>query len=205
MARVEFTKGVTPVGTAYWSHLLTTSQFQGVDSGSYDISLELSMRDEGELLSKIQREWDKFAESEEGRKHNYKYEPSLGFKEGKDGKPNLFKFKMRAVIKTQRGEWERHVPIYDAGCKEISKKIAELGNGSKIKVAYSLAPYYMNDKTYGVSLRLDAVQVLEYKTSEETAEGFGFGQETGFHAPDSAEAVEGIDVPFYDGGDEGEF
>lgn len=194
MSRIEFTKGVTPVGTAYWSHLISTEQFQNKDTNKFAISLRLSPKDEKDFLNKINAEWEKFKESSEGQKHKYKYEPTTGFKQDEDGDGGLFKFKMTAVIHTRSGrDWERHVPVYDAGCKEISGNMEELGNGSKVKVAYELVPFFMSDKNYGISLRLTAVQVLEFKSSEETAESFGFGQEEGFHAEDKEEDVV---VPF---------
>lgn len=203
MTKQIYAKGVTPLGTAMWSHLKTTEQFQGKDTNKYSISLALAPKDEQALLNVIAKEWQKFTESEEGQKHKYKYDPVNGFKEGEDGRDNLFKFKMTANIKTKRGTtWERHVPVYDAGCKEISNDIDELGNGSRVKVAYELVPFYMNDKNYGISLRLTAVQVLEFKDSNETAESFGFGQEEGFHAETEQEEIE---VPFDASGGEEDF
>lgn len=199
MARNYYTKGVTPVGTALWSHLLSTERFQDKDTGCYAISLELAPADEKALVRKLEQEWTKFAESEDGRKHKYKYDPAIGLHEGKDNNPNYFKFKMRASIPKKDGTfWERHVPVYDAGCKEISKEIAELGNGSKVKIAYELVPYYMNDKNYGVSLRLTAVQVIELKTQEEKAEDFGFGMEEGFRKEDNpvGETISDDEIPF---------
>lgn len=202
MAKQIYAKGVTPIGTAMWSHLKSTEQFQGKDTNRYSLSLVLAPDDEKALLDKIDAEWQKFKETEEGQKHKYKYDPSNGFKEGEGDRDNLFKFKMTASVKTKRGTmWERHVPVYDAGCKEISNDIDELGNGSRVKVAYELVPFYMNDKNYGISLRLTAVQVIEFKDSNETAESFGFGQEEGFHKEDSEE----IEVPFDASGGEEDF
>lgn len=193
MAKMIYTKGVTDVGEALFAHTLAPEEFNGKTTNKYSVMLKLAPKAEKALIEQIHAEWTKFTESEEGQKHKYKYEPSTGIKEYND--ETYFKFKMTAVIHTRQGkDWERHVPIFDAKCKEISGNTEELGNGSKVKVAYELVPFYMNDRNYGVSLRLTGIQVLKFEAQGESADALGFGQEEGFtyHEEDNAD----VDVPF---------
>lgn len=195
MAKMTYAKGVTSVGKAMWSHLLSTEQFDGKDTNKYTVSLSLAPKDEKALLAKINKEWEKFKESDDMHGKKCTGVMSNGFKEGEEGRDNLFKFKQTAVIHTRTGKtFEHHVPVYDAKCQEISGTMEELGNGSKVKVAYELVPFYVNARVYGVSLRLSAVQVLEFQSQETTAKDFGFGEEEGYQS--EAQEEEEIPVPF---------
>lgn len=173
------TKGVTGIGEFNFAHVLAPETFQGKSTNKFSISVKLNEEDKSTLLAQIDNEWNKFVESEEGRKHKYKYEYSNGMKEynGDD----LFKFKMTHIMETKKGLWERKVPIFDAKGNNITDSISDIGRGSKGKIAFELAPFYMNDKNYGVSLRLTAIQVLELvEGGADSASAFGFGQEDGY-------------------------
>lgn len=182
MADTKYTKGTTPIGEAYYAHLISPEEYLGKSTNKLTLMLKLSPKDTEALKKKIDAEWQKFVESEEGQKHKYKYDFANGFKEYKDAE--FFKFKMTHIIKTQRGEWERTVPMFDAACKELKEPV-ELGNGSKVRVAYELAPYYISDKNYGISLRLVGVQVLKLESVEETADSMGFHEEDGYREEDN--------------------
>lgn len=181
MAKNTYTKGVTPIGEAYFAHLVAPETYQGASTNKFTLMLKLAPKDKEELMKKIDAEWQKFAESEEGRKHKYKYEYSNGIKEYND--EDFFKFKMTHVIQTSRGPWERTVPIFDSACKAMDEG-TEIGNGSKVKVAYELAPFYVSDKNYGVALRMTGVQVLALEHGGHGADSFGFHEEEGYKQED---------------------
>ncbi len=187
-------KGTTGIGEFNFAHLLTPETFQGKSTNKYSISVKLNEADKAKLLKQIDNEWNKFVESEDGRKHKYKYEYSNGMKEynGDD----LFKFKMTHIIQTKKGDWERKVPIFDAKGNNITDTISSIGRGTKGKVAYELSPFYMNDKNYGVSLRLTAVQILDLvEEGEASASAFGFDEEDGYV---QSEEVVSAKTPFDD-------
>lgn len=197
----KVTKGTTAVGECLFAHVISPEEYQGKSTNKFTLMLKLSEKDKQNFLSKIDAEWEKFKESEEGSKHKYKYEYANGLKEYKDNE--YFKFKMTHIIHTRRGDdWERHVPIFDASCKDISSTITGIGNGSKIKVAYELVPFYISDKNYGVTLRMTGIQVLDL-----VEEGAASASSLGFEATDGyREETEEIDVPFGDSDDsEGDF
>ena len=127
MAKAKYTKGVTTVGEASFAHTIKTEEYNGKDTNKFSVNLHLGDKDTKKLKAKIADEWKKFTESEEGKKNKYKYDPELGCKEYKD--KEYFKFKMTHIIETKKGDWERHVPIFDASGADISGKIGEIGNG----------------------------------------------------------------------------
>lgn len=199
MAKTIYTKGTTPIGEAYFAHLIAPEEYQGKSTNKFTIMLKLSPKDTEDLKAKIDAEWQKYTESEEGQKHKYKYDYVNGVKEYND--TEFFKFKMTHIIKTKRGDWERTVPIFDAACKAFKEPV-ELGNCSKVRVAYELAPFYVSDKNYGIALRLTGVQVLKLESVDEaSADSMGFHQEEGYHV-EYSETVP-FDEPFDN--DEGDF
>ena len=84
---------------------------------------------------------------------------------------------MNAQIKLKSGKvLNRTVPLYDAKGNIITNQITEVGNGSKIKVSSDLVPFYMNNKNYGVSLRLKGVQIITLEDNQTpSASSLGFG------------------------------
>lgn len=190
---IKLTKGTTPVGESYFAHIMKPEEFNGKSTNKFSVMLKLAEKDKKNLLAKIDAEWQNFVESEEGQKHTYKYDYANGIKEYNDDA--FFKFKMSHLIQTRKGDtWERHVPIFDSSCKDISNTITGIGNGSKIRVAYELSPYYMNPKNYGVSLRLTGIQVLELVDADSaSAESLGFEQTEGYV---QEEEDTKIDIPF---------
>lgn len=96
----------------------------------------------------------------------------------------ILKFKQKAVI-TKKDGTEIPVTIrqFDSKGKPMS---AEIGRDSVIKVAFTPSPYYMpSTRTCGLSLRLNAVQVIDLvEFSGGTADSYGFGEEEGFEYDD---------------------
>jgi hypothetical protein len=67
--------------------------------------------------------------------------------------------------------------MYDAGGNLVTDWDKLVGNGSKVKIKYRVAPYYMSStKMVGLSFKFYAVQVInlvEFKQGDK-----GFGDET---------------------------
>lgn len=204
MMKQKNTKGVTPVGEVLFAHILKTEIIKEKDTGKFSIMLKLSEKEKKALLDKINDEWEKFKDTLTGKK--LKYDPSFGLREYQE--VEYFKFTSNETIKLKSGEiLKRTVPIYDAKQQEISKKLNGIGNGSKVKIAYELVPFYMNDKSYGISLRLSAVQLLDLvEFGAQSAESFGFGVEEGYTADESVEEQEEtLDTPEEIDDEEGDF
>ncbi len=84
------------------------------------------------------------------------------------------------------------IKMYDAGGTLIEGWDELVGNGSKVKIKYRVAPYYMSStKMVGLSFKFYAVQVIEHV--KYTQGDSGFGDETDGQAPFDADKAEGSD------------
>lgn len=98
-----------------------------------------------------------------------------------------FTFKMNELGKPKEdGTQKRNAPaIFDAAGKPLKKGVAVYG-GSLVAINFSLLPFCAPVSGTGVSLRLNAVQVIELMTSGGgSAESFGFKKREGYTADES--------------------
>mgnify|MGYP005854901653 FL=1 len=99
-------------------------------------------------------------------------------------------FKTGAQYKDKDGNIiEKTIPLFDAAGKKIERKI-NIGSGSVLRVSFTPVSFYAaNGNSAGVSLRLNAVQVIQLKEWKgATAEGYGFGKEDGYLEEEAAKA-----------------
>lgn len=209
MAKGKYTKGVTPIGEALYAHLLKTEVIRDneknteKDTGKFTVQLKFKEKDEQAFVSKVQAEWDKWQEELKANNKKLAGEPSLGSREVDE--QNYFKFTMNEAIKLKDGTtMHRTVPLFDSKGTKINDQITSIGNGSRLKVAYELVPFYMSKTTYGISLRLTAVQVLELKEYTQDAASFGFEAEEGYTVDTTDEDVPTVNSS-EDDDDEGDF
>jgi hypothetical protein len=101
-----------------------------------------------------------------------------------------FRFKQNALVKFQDGTTKEMKPfIFDAQGKQM-QVCPNVYGGSVLRINFSPVGYYnASSKSAGVSLRMNAVQIMELVTGGGSAAGFGFATEedgfdsTGFSAP----------------------
>ena len=191
---IKFKTITTPTGEALFCHTKATETFDGKDTGKYTLLLKLTEAESQELLDAIHAEWET-AKSAEFADKKCTGDMSDGLRVYKE--EPLFKFSCNASYKNKHGEETSvTIPISDTAGKEISAQLGEIGNGSKIKVAAKLVPYHMSAKNYGISLRLTAIQLIDYVPyGSGTAESFGFDTDGKGYT-----AEEEDDNPFYDSG-----
>lgn len=106
----------------------------------------------------------------------------------------LFKFKMKAsgVSKKDNTPWTRKPALFDAKGKPLKSGV-QIWGGSVGKIAFAVGldnetqepGYFIEGKgEIGISLLLNAVQVIELKQGGRDASGFGFGSEEGYDGAD---------------------
>lgn len=193
----QYKQVVTPMGKALFPHLDKPEMYEGKDVG-FTITVKFNEKDTKNLIDIIDSELEK-AKSEITLKAGQKWsaEPFLGYKEDKNG-DIVFKFKTSDVIKLKDGTiLNRKVPVFDAHNNKI--ETPTFGNGSDVKVAFQLVPFWVSKAVNGVSLRLVAVQLInKVEFGNHTADEYGFTvEEDGY---DSTE-----DVPFKDDDEESDF
>lgn len=176
---------VTPKGTAMWAYLDKPEEFNGTVVG-YTITLVPSKEDADKLISQLEEVLEEAKQDERFKGRKWAAEPMMGYKEDADGN-TVFKFKQKVSYVDKKGQTHKlGVRIFDAVGNPIDPKKTIIGNGSIIRVAFTPTPFNVNKSVNGLSLKLQAVQVLkleEYKKHDFTKmDSFGFSEvANGFH------------------------
>lgn len=188
---------VTCKGKAIYPHLRTPDMYEGNDLG-FTIRLMPSVEDAQKFEEFLRRELDKAATLPEfaGKRLN---DPNalIGMGETNEG-DTVFKFKTKSTYRTKSGDiMNRVVPIYDSQGKPLPKHV-DIGHGSVVKVAFTIHPYYKTKTIKGLTLYLNAVQVLELvERGERDSNSFGFGaEEGGYVAPAVPNEGDEDEIPF---------
>jgi hypothetical protein len=111
---------------------------------------------------------------------DYENEPNMPFKEEtqKDKKTGKKSKTGRILITAKSGE-KFKPPMFDAKNKRIADDVA-IGGGTKFKLDLTIFPYKMTSKNAGITLYINAVQVLDLvekgigKSNFEEADGFEY-------------------------------
>lgn len=202
--RPNYPKVVTPKGTAIWPRL-NTPDTKYNKAGVYEVKLAFEEGDAGlaPLQEKVQglldAKYDEIVEeqtqklTEAGKKGLIKkfvdsLEKVSPFKAEEDPETGdetgrvIVKAKMTASgISAKTGKpWTRKPNIFDAKGHQL-KNPPQIGGGTEMKLSVELLPYYAaNDKTIGVSFRLEAAQIIKLvQFGARDAAGYGFGEEDG--------------------------
>ena len=172
----EYKHVTTMTGTVLFSHIKQTEEILGKDTGKYTLCVAFDDEDIEKLNKVAMDEFIKATEDDfAGKKFKKGIDPVVGEKEY-NGQRYL-RFSTGASYQTKTGRnFVVTVPIFDAVKNTITNNVGELGHGSKVRINYTIIPYYMTANNFGVTLRLGAIQLLDYKPlGEQSADDFGFG------------------------------
>lgn len=198
---------VSPAGRALYPKL-TEPDTKFKEAGEYSVKLILPEADAMPLLAKC-REMQQQAVEEELEKQiakNPKMNPEkirekikladLPVKPHEDPETGeetgdyVVTFKMTAsgVSRKTGKEWTRRPALFDAKGKPVKNPDKlQIWSGSVLKVAYNADPFCTAIGA-GVSLRLEAVQIIELVSGgQRDAAGYGFGEEDGYSHEETAE------------------
>jgi hypothetical protein len=173
----------TPKGTAVYPHLhAPDTRFK--QEGVYSTKIRIAAGDEADTL---QEKLDEAAANAVvvAKKENpgKKIKPAdLPYSRDEDTNDLILNIKMTAsgVSKKTGKPWSMTPKLFDAKGKPLPKG-TQVGGGSTIRVAFQPAPFWTALVGAGITLRLEAVQVVELKTwGDKPADSFGFGAEEGF-------------------------
>ncbi len=196
MAAQKRVRLTTPKGIAKFPWLNRPDTRFNSD-GVYTVSLLLTPEEAQPLMEQLDELADQAVEKakqdlvEKGKKTHakkvvrmepYKMEEDA---EGTETGMVEFKFKMKAKItKKDNTVIELFPKLFDSKGKPINAEETQVFGGSIIKVNYTPSPYYVaSTKGAGVSLQLNAVQVIELISRGGDASFFGFDvEEDGFDA-----------------------
>jgi len=218
--KVKYEKITTPKGIAVFPRL-NDPDTKFVAEGQYSVRLRLSAEDAQPLIDRIDVLAQEMFDAEKARlmKGDGKAKAKAktlkmadkAYKEAVDDEGNEtgeyeFNFKMKAQYTNKKTSkiTKQKPKLFDASGKALPDSVSVWG-GSIIKVAAQYMPF-ATAIGVGVSLRMNAVQVIDLVTSGGgNAGSYGFGEEDGYTAPDADETPTGgsDETPDSDaGGDE---
>lgn len=194
----------TPVGRAIWPHVHAPDKKFKPEYGEYRTKLALSEEAAQPIIDQIDaaikaqlvKAQEEFAKDEKNKGKSFKNsklaklaDKPYQIGEGEEAGTVTFNFKSPAGGKRKDGtDWFRQIPVFDASGAPV-KAGTRVGQGSDIKVAYTLNPFSTPIGT-GMSLRLEAVQVITMRQFERDAKSFGFEAEEGFSVNETEESTE---------------
>jgi len=192
---------VSPVGIAKFPYLVQPdTKFD--ERGTYKVDLIISEEEAQEIKATATKLASSFKKEDiEGNPSRKKWGLHLPLLDdldqaGEDTGQKVARFKQVAVIRTRDGrEITKSILLFDSQGNRISD--VNPYSGTKMSVAYTMSAYVNpTGKTYGVTFRLIAVQIIELVEGgmSASAESFGFhNQDDGF-VIDQHEMVQKQDV-----------
>ncbi len=198
--------GVSPVGTYQYPKLKKPdTKFDPV--GVFSVNLIVDAEGLAEMAQQVKPALDAMQEMIDSLPAPKRKRVSINewYTEQLDDEDNetgmyVVKFKTKAVI----GDKPRVVSMFDATGARLNN--VNPWGGTVGKVAYAAAPYVVTGtKMAGVSLRLNAVQILELVSggsSGSSSGGFGFAAVAGYESIEDGEEEEVVNETVAKGGDE---
>lgn len=199
---------MTPKGVAVFPWLNNPdTKFKA--EGEYRVALRMPADEVAPLIEKLQPKLDKaVAEAKKDPKRKGKkltvhefVRPVLDDDGNETGDVEM-RFKMTAsgISKKTGKPWAMKPDLFDAQGRPLSEE-ARIFGGSVMKVCFSAEPF---DKPIGIglSLRLEAAQVIKLVSSTRDASSYGFGNE-GDEEDEEEESADEGDAAAADEGEEG--
>lgn len=175
-------RGTSPAGIAVWPKLDRPDTKFDAD-GVFSTGLRMSAKDAAPMMKMIDKMMDDMTASvaaeQRGRAPKRGDPPYRPFREedGSESGDIVFNFKMKAVSRYKDRVDNRAPAIFDAAGKPMVLN-GPVGGGSKMRVAYSASAYFVPAIGVGVSLRLEAVQILELVKRFDRNDAATYGFET---------------------------
>lgn len=193
MAKLKLEKFVSPKGVAIFPHLVQADTKFNAD-GVYHTKLAIEADEAEAFADRLSAILDKFVEERSAEMPPAKAKKTIRADvsdaelddEGNETGRYVFKFKLDAKITSKKTgqSWEQKPRLFDSHNQPLTGDVS-MWSGSEIKVAGEIMPYFMEStKTFGLSLRCNAVQVIKLVAGGgSNAAAYGFGEEDGYVAP----------------------
>lgn len=189
---------LTPAGIAVYPHLNDPDFEYKKEHGEFHCKLAFDAASEEAIALMAQVDeaceaaWDEHRAELKGAKlKNVKRaSPPYAMEQDEEGDETgrvLFKFKTAAGGKGKRGPWKRKVDLFDS---QLSPTEANVGGGSVLRVKAELMGYNSPAVGIGVSMKLQAVQIIELKEYSGGSGSSGFEATEGFVAAPAVPAGE---------------
>ena len=151
---------ISALGEAIYPHL-NKPDVKFSEAGEYKVTLKVSKSDASKMLSEYKQAIDDSLIKAEKENKGKKIE-SAPIPYTEEGDYVFFKYKLKATgtnFKTKE-KFSQRPALFDAKNNPIDTSTLIWG-GSKMKIAYSLVPYFTPMLGAGITARIKAVQVIE--------------------------------------------
>ena len=171
---------ITPKGKAVWPRLSepdTRFDSDGVFSCKLHVSEEDFKAFEASIKLVVNKAYE--IECQQQGKQKLRLASSTPIRITEDGDYEIYAKQKAKVTTRSKGVLEFSVAAVDSSGKKIP--MPQVGNGSELKMAVEVHPWYVSSQGFGYSLRLRAVQILDLIEfgAGGTTDSFGFGSEAG--------------------------
>ena len=190
------TRYTTPVGEARWPHI-TKPDYKYKDEGEFHTKLRIGKEQFEEnlkgIIDEIYNDAVKKAKAENAKnkkKPPKVFEAPYFFDESTAEYEVSFKSKYSWVDKTTKEVKTRSIPIFNPAGALIKNRDLKIGNGTAMRVSFVIDPFH-TALGVGVSLKLEAVKILNLVEYGASADSYGFGEDESDSYPDSSVDAEG--------------
>jgi|TARA_R110000822_G_scaffold248062_1_gene375825 hypothetical protein len=151
---------ISALGEAIYPHL-NKPDVKFSEAGEYKVTLKVNKSDASKMLGEYKQAIDdSLIKAEKENKGKTIQSAPIPYTE--EGDYVFFKYKLKATgtnFKTKE-KFSQRPALFDAKNNPIDNSILIFG-GSKMKIAYSLVPYFTPMLGAGITARIKAVQVIE--------------------------------------------
>lgn len=199
------TRYSTPKGVAKWPHL-TKPDYKFKEAGEFHTKLRIG-KDEFESTIKdtIDATYAEAVKAAKAENAKAKKKPPTAlplpyfFDEEENEYEISFKSKYSWIDKATKEVKTRRVPIFSSSGAVIKDPAIKIGSGTLMKVSFVIDPFH-TALGVGVSLKLEAVKILNLVEFGSNAESYGFGGDESEDYPDEGYSGDGSG----DGSDSGD-
>lgn len=193
MTKIKRPRFVSPAGTAQYPYLNKPDTKFNPD-GEYKCKLEIPADKAQEIVTFLDEQHEQsIAKAKKDNPGKKVKEGEVPYTVNEETGAVVVNFKLRAKGKTKDGsEFEQRPAVFDSKGKPLQD--AKVGGGSTLKIAYEVIPYYTAIAGAGVSLRLKAAQIINLVefSGGAGAGAYGFGEEDGYEAEETAAEANGF-------------
>jgi hypothetical protein len=199
MAKRSYPKITTPRGVLVYPHLVEPDTKFVKPDGEYHtkFALQADSEEAAVLTNKLDEIMEAYIEENPDELNAAKLKKALRADlyeeevddEGEETGRIIFKFKLKAKVVTKNKSWDQKPRLFDGNAQPVTGDVNPW-TGTEAKISAEVFPYYMETtKSFGLSLRCQAVQILKLVSGGgASADDFGFGaEEDAFVSEASAE------------------
>lgn len=164
---------ISPKGSALFSCIRKPNMFNNNLIG-YTIKLKITDQQLISFRQELQNLIDEVKELPEFKDKDFST-PLLPISCEKDGSHTI-KFKSKSEYVSNGETKQRRIKVFDAKTNLIDNE-EEIPTGSIVKIAYTPNIFYSHTSLYGISLRINAIQIIKkglYGAKIKKAKDFGF-------------------------------